>query len=260
MSEEAATTMIGHNQPPVDEVIRDTRADLLDRAKKMKARLEAAPKVTSQKKLEEVALIVRDAKALAKELEEARVADKDPFLRGGKAVDAFYKDEQKPIKDAIDTVVQSADAYQREQRRKENERLAAEQAQRDAEARKKEQEAAEAAAKAAENSLSSEDAAAAARLAAQAENAAAMAASAAAATAKAAEPIKTKTASGVSVSTKSKDAVRISDYDDLDLNKLKPYMNREHVQLALNGWLKFTKGADKLAGAEIYQESVTNFR
>ena len=93
---------IGHNSAPIEEILADTQKGLLARVEPLAERANALPKkIASEDDLALVTPVVVDAKALAKDIETARSAEKKPYLDGGRAVDAFFK----PHKDRLDRIV-----------------------------------------------------------------------------------------------------------------------------------------------------------
>lgn len=151
---------IGHNNPPLSEVLHDETAALRQRAADLAASAGRCA-VTDQDTAERATTLAKMIKAHIRALDDARTERKQPFLDAGRTVDGFFGAISQPLKAAESSVVAQIDAYRREverkaaeeRRRQEEEarRLreqaeAAERARRQAEL-KAEQEAAEAARK-----------------------------------------------------------------------------------------------------------------
>lgn len=134
-ADDAARHGIGGNQPPEHERLLMELEDV---------HLEAqnfldGEEIETDGQADAVAAFVKKARALKKEAEEARKAEKEPHLEAGRAVDAKFK----PITTRADVIVKAANAplarylERLEQRRREE----AEQARRDAELAQREAEA-----------------------------------------------------------------------------------------------------------------------
>lgn len=100
-TEEARHT-IGGNHPPVHESLLMELEDVHLEASNY---LDGAD-IASHEQAEAVGLFVKKARELKKKAEEARVAEKEPFLEAGRAVDAKFK----PITTRADTIVKAAQA------------------------------------------------------------------------------------------------------------------------------------------------------
>lgn len=180
---------IGHNQPPLDELLRDETQALAQRTAEL---LAAVPRtvVTDRDSAEKATAFAGMIRSHAAKIEAAREERKRPFLEAGRTVDAHYQalrapligSDPKRLGGAAAEVVAKIDAFRREEQAKadaERRRLeeearqarerqaAAERAQREAEerARREQQEAerkvreAEAAARAASDREAQEKAA-----------------------------------------------------------------------------------------------------
>lgn len=250
----AAPVSIGHNKPPLQEVLADQYKNFAAEIEQIAERANNAPKaVKSDDDLDKVGVIVKDAKAMTKRVVQAKTTEKEPFLTGGRIVDGFFGAMKERL-DRIASVLQErADDYQR-QKAAEARRKAEE------EARKlREQE--EAARRKAEEAAAAGKAGIAGRAEVKAETAAERAANAEQrAQASAADLARVRGASGTLATAKTVQRVRIADWNSLNLNDLKPYIDREAVQKAANSWLRVTKGAEQIKGLEVFDDVKASFR
>lgn len=224
-----------------------------------------------------IGAIIKRLRDVDGRLEKFRIVEKEPYLRGGEAVDAYFfgqrdrigrrKRTDKP--GAADVLQARIDDFQQR-------KLAAEQARRDQEARetaRKEAEAREAREKAEREARETQEAADRARkpetVAAKAEVAeqAAGAASAAkveeavaadraqdayiATLAKPADMVRTRGDDGVTLTMAKENYAIVVDQTKLDYAKLAPYFSLDAIEKALRGWSKNTGYREQMAGAEI---------
>jgi hypothetical protein len=249
------TAAVGHNNPPpLREILTENYAHLAQEVEGLAERANAAPKVVkNEADLDAVGVVVKDAKNLLKQVDTARKAEKEPHLQAGREIDGFFKTFSERLERIASALESRATEYQRQ-------KAAEERRRREEEARKLREQEEEARRKA-------EEAAAAGRAAAagKAEERAELLAEKAAeaqrlAEANAADLARVRGASGTLATAKTTMKVRIADYDKLDLNALKPYLDREAVQKAANTWLRVTKGASELPGLEVYEDIKATFR
>lgn len=141
---------LGGNKPPaLDAILKDRYADLFKRTKAILTKLKGAP-LTPQTKDDCASLnkIVADAKALLKEADDIRAAEKDEFLRAGKVVDGVFNGEVRDtLKDPLQKVADAAASRLLAITREEQKIAAAEAEKAAAEANKRAAEAAAAEAK-----------------------------------------------------------------------------------------------------------------
>lgn len=242
---------IGGNNPPISEVLAEQYRDLVAKIEPIAERANALPrKVESDEDLGPVGDIIVDASALSKEIEKARKAEKEPHDRAGKEVQAFFL----PLKDRLDrisTAFQTAsDEYQRQKAaaarraaeeearklREEEERLRreADEAKRPATADRKLDKAEE--------------------IADQREEAEARAA------ATNADLTRIRTDTGVTAGTRTVWNFQITDYDAIPLDKLRPFLKREHVEGAIRSMVNIQKGSTKLDGVRVFEDIKSTFR
>lgn len=151
-----------HNQPPdvAEEVSGRLAEDYGELARNAAALLEQAralpEEVADEADLEKFSNVVVELRDAAGRAEAARVAEKEPYLRSGQAVDGFFGSVKERLTKGMGVLKRRVDAYQLRKLNEERERrgLAEEQARRVAQ--KAAQEAATAAAAAEEARLAAE--------------------------------------------------------------------------------------------------------
>ena len=241
---------IGHNAPPIEEILADTRSALLARVEPIAERANGLPKkIASEDDLALVTPVVVDAKALAKEIENARRDDKQPYLDGGRAVDAFFK----PHKDRLDRIAsvfeRLASDFQREKIRQE--RARAEESERkaaaEAERLRKEAEAA----KKPETQQRKLDAAA------EADNAADRAAAAAS---RSGNELGKVTTAGGTARAQTFWNFAIDNYGEVDLNAIRDFIDREAVEKAIRAKIKIQKGNTDIPGVRVFEDVKASIR
>ena len=172
---------IGHNSADLSAILAEESEPLKTRAESLIAAFGRAA-VTDDETAGKAATLAKMMKECQKAIDEARVARKEPFLEGGRTVDAHFKAISATLDGPIKSTVGMIDAFRREQEAK-----AEAERRRLAEEARKQQEQAEAAERARLAAIQSGDGAAAldAEMAARTadENAQAIAARAASVTA-----------------------------------------------------------------------------
>lgn len=207
------------------------------------------------------AVKLRDLKARA---EAARVVEKEPHLRAGEVVDAFFKTPQERIEAVRRTLSLSVDAYKQVQLRAERERREAEarEARRREEQARKAREEAEAAARRARAPETKERHEQDAHFARVDESIAAAATEQATVATMvksselARERFEGRERSGL-VTMRRIPVVYIEDVAKLDLELLRPFLREEHLLAALKAWAKSTNYATKMPGAVAVQRDET---
>lgn len=131
---------IGGNDPPVGvdhlaERLREAHLDLLKRQAELLDGATRAPVVIESEEVAEQATdFIKQVQICAKNLEAARVKEKEPFLDASRRVDGFFKTAADPlarVKAEIErrlTLYQRRKADEERQRREEAERMAREEA------------------------------------------------------------------------------------------------------------------------------------
>lgn len=228
--------------------------------------------------------LIKRLRDLDNRCESIRGLEKEPYLRGGNAVDSFFnamrdrigrrnKNDRKAPAGATDVLQARINEYQEqkiaeERARREAERLATERAAQEA-ARKAraEAEAAEAARLKAERARNVESIANKQALADQQAAAAAQSAQEAATALQLAEDARLATLAkpadlsrirgnaeaggGVTLTTAQEPYAMLVDRDQLDMNILRPFFTDAEIEKALRGWAKTTGHKVKMPGAEI---------
>lgn len=249
-----AAADIGHNRPPLVEVLAEKHADLAAKVEGIADRANKAPRiVTSDEDLAIIGTLIVDARNLFKTADKEREAEKEPFLRGGREVDAFFKVHTDRLNRIGEAFRKLADTWTRQKAEDERRRLAAE-------AEKARQEAArqtEIAQRAAEANRTKT----AEKHEAKAEDAQRAADEAAAAAASpAADHVRQRMDTGILATAKTEWAFEITDYDAIPLEKLRPYLKREHVEQAIRSLVKIQKNATPLPGVRIFEDVKSSFR
>jgi glycine/D-amino acid oxidase-like deaminating enzyme len=199
--------------------------------------------------------LIAKMRGTAKSIEAARVAEKEPYLKSERAVDGFFF----PLAKALDTksgfLAERVKAYL-------DRKAAEERARRLAEQRKREEE--EAALRRAEDArrrkaeeakreeTKARHAAVADALAAQAEQAAAARVEAEDAVAeKPAEMARTRAESGTLSTLKQVWQFEVIDWDEVDLDLLRPYIKRDAIEAAIRAAVKM--GLRSIDGVNIFE-------
>lgn len=252
---EAAYAPMGHNRPPaLKDQLADQYKHFAAEIEQIAERANSAPKaIKSDDDLDSVGVIVKDAKQMAKRVDGARKDEKEPHLQAGRDIDGFFKVMSERLDRIASTLQGRADDYQRaktaEARRKAEEDARKLREQEEAARRKAEEAAAAGRERTADKAEFKAETLA--EKAAEAERQA---------DAKAADLARTRGASGTLASAKTVQKVRIADWAELNLNDLKPYLDRESAQKAANAWLRVTKGAEQIKGLEVYDDVRATFR
>ena len=267
MTVQDAIPSIGHNRPPMREIMADQNEDLSvhleaenhDLVARRDELLDAATRVPAEVDDDETAGkigdFVKQLSAAIKEADTRRVGDKAPALDAGRRIDGFYR----PIIDALDKaktdITRRLTVYQR--RKAEEERVAREKEARLAaeEAARKEAEAA--AQRAAAISEDETQEAVAATQAAKEANADAVAA-AKHAGANAADRSRARGGLGSVSSLTTFWTFADLDRAKLDLESLRQHLSQDALEKAVRSLIK--TGVHKLDGVRIFEDSRTSVR
>lgn len=254
---------MGGNKPPISEVLADTYKDLLakidpiaERANKLAAELKGEAEkiepatIRTEAQIATISELVLDASDLSKKLEATRTVEKKPHLDACREVDGYFGALTTRLNRIADTFTDIASGHQR---------AVAAEARRKAEA-----EAAELRAKEEKLRAAAEAAKKPATADKKQEQADEIAAQAEAAEAKAAttnhELAKVKTDAGVSVGAKTEWTFKITDYEAIPLDKLRPYLKREVIEQAIRAYVKIHKGSASLAGVHFEEDIKATIR
>lgn len=236
--------------------------DVLSDAKELPSVVESSIDVTA---IADVIVKMRD---LAGRAESHRKAEKEPYLRDGEAVDAFFfKRAKEPLDLQRKNLQSRLDAYKQrqlaeERARREVEAAAARRAQQEAQRVREE---ADAAARRARSLESIEQRGAeAARARVEADIAAAKAEETTLATMQkpgrmVGERFEGSARSG-RVGMRRVPFVMIEDSALIDLERLRPYLKDEHLQFAVRAWAKATAYAEKMNGVIAEMRDTTDVR
>lgn len=243
---------IGHNRPPIIEVLSDTQAALLGEVEALARLAGGAPtEVQGEADLDTMGKLVRAAADLWKRADAARAAEKEPYLVGGREVDGFFKTPLDRLDRIKKVMTDRASIYQRKVA--EEKRVRAE-----AEAKRLRDEAA-ARDKAAETAL---DEGLTARAGINADQAKYARQHAEAAEATAAAPVaeltRTVTQSGILAGAKSAWTFEITNVSEIPLEKLRLYIKPEAIEAAIKAAVKM--GVRDLAGVRIFEQATATFR
>lgn len=250
----AALAEPGHNNPPtLPEILAEKYPKFAADIDVLRERANALPvKIEDDEVAGQAADVVKDANALAKKIDGARVAEKEPHLTAGREIDGFFKGlAAKPEQISV-ILNQRSTNYLRAKREAENARLAelARIEREDAARKLKEaQEAEEAnrprtAALALEEATEAEDRASNIDLQASAPR----------------EPEKIHSTSGTAIATQMIWAYEIQNFGEIDLNRLRPYIDRETVEKALRAHIRIHKGAEEIPGVRIFEDVKASIR
>lgn len=254
MTDKANTTEqpagIGHNAPPIEELLASISAELLAGLDPIAERANGLPKVIkTEADLALVTPVVVDAKALSKKIEKMRTDEKAPYLAGGRAVDAFFNPSKARLDRIASVFERLAGDFQREKIA--TQRREAEEAERKAAAD------AERLRREAEEVVKPETKQKRLDAAAEADNAADRAA--AAATAETADLAKVTTAGGT-VRGQTFWNFAIEKYDDVDLNSIRDFIDRDAVEKAIRAKIKIQKGNTEINGVRVFEDVKTSIR
>jgi len=245
-----ANAILGHNRPPVADLLAQAYPELAaDIAAFIKDSDDKAPsKIKDDTDLGVVGKIVTEAKGIARQVEGMRKAEKEPLTKATKELDGWFGDLTAKLSGLTERLEALATDYQRAK---------------EAEIRRKAQEAAAEAARKAEAERAKAEAAsgkAAARAEARAETFDEQATKAQAVeNAKSADLVRTRTG-GVTASATTFFDFEIEDYQAIPLDVLRPYLTRSDVEKAIRSFVKVNKDAVPLPGVRIFSDTRAHFR
>lgn len=235
------------------EQFNERYEELIRKANDLVIRAGNAPKIIEDDNMADFfANFTKECTRTAKELENVRVIEKNPYLEKSRIVDGFFKNIQDKIENTKRILQKPLDVFLIEKARQEREAREAEAKRLRAEADAR---AAQAVALAEANkgtqseremikAVRTENAAAEME---QAIQAAPMGAGGA-----------HRSITGVTAALRTVWIGEVVDLDDLDLNKLKGFFTIPEVQKAVNGFVR--AGGRELKGVHIYEKSETVVR
>ena len=249
---------IGHNEAPLvapaqavsESLLRDY-VGLAESTTAILAQARDLPlKVSDNTELGQFSAIAKSMRDTIAKAEAFRVKEKEPYLRGGQAVDGFFQNLSERLNKGMKIVTARVNDYQ--------------QAILAAERRKREEEAAEARRIAEEARLAAERARKPAIAEAKevqatiAERRADVAEEAAEATP--AAMTRTRFDDGVLVTMKKVKYVTIVDADKIPLDRLRPYLKPSEIEAAVKRWAAATEYGSVMSGVEVGERDDTVIR
>lgn len=244
-----AEQIFGHNKAPLDQVLTADFAALKTEVEDAVKKISARPaKIKDETDFAATGQLAVDTRKLVKRIEETRKDETDPLFAAQKSIKAYFDDLAGKLTAAIEPHTDAANTYTRE-------KAAAERRQREEEAKKlrEKEEAERAKAATATGQAAARAEGRAEALAAQAEDAEA------AANMRAADAVRTRSG-GVTSTAKQSIVFDIDDYDAIDLNKLRPYFNRDHVEAAIRSMVRVQKLNTNLPGVTVRNDTRASFR
>lgn len=245
------STVIGTNLPrdvdtsPITEALARDYAAAEDRTRELLDQARALPTtVTSEGEVERFSIIVRLMRDHDQTVEAYRKAEKEPYLRGGQAVDGWFNNIAERLGKAMKLLHARVNDFQ--QAKLERLRL-----EREAEQRKAREEAqkAQEAARRARSEESKRALELEAKLAAQR---AAMAEARSEETP--ADMARSRFQSGAMTTMARDPQVSVHDWDAIPLELLRPYLRRDDILKAVKQWAKATSYMEAMPGVLIERD------
>lgn len=241
---------IGHNKPPVAEILGDAHKDMTARLEAIAARANEMPRtIDDESGVELIAAIVKDSREIAKAIDKTRLSENEPLRAQIKEVDGFFRPMEARatrIKDAAEAILTDYNRRLEAERR----RMAAAEAERArAEAQRALDEAAAAQTDLGADIAIDEARQAEARAAHQAETA----------LGSAADLTRQRTAAGT-VTTRQFWTFAILNSAEIPLDKLRPYFGIDAIEKAIRGYVAANKDSAPLPGVRIYQDTKASVR
>ena len=245
-----AEQVFGHNRPPVDEILSKDHADIPEQVNDLVGKFAGMPRrIRNDKDQAVVARLIADARDLAKDAEGRRMEAARPLNKAAKELKSWFDDQLSPLNDKRADAQRMLDDYARAKAAAERERR-----QREAEAARRKEEEARQKAEAAKSARS------AARATHDAEAAAAEADRASTEATRGTADLVRSRSGGVMSSAQTRLAIRVTSYDEIDLNALRSYIlasasGRDAIDRALRSYLKdHGRDAPPIRGVEIYED------
>lgn len=243
---------IGHNKPPLRDLLTDSHSALIHRVTQLNAAFSRAPETVGDDDTQgKMGDYIKALTSCTKALEAARVAEKEPFLSASREVDGFFKqftDGLGKIKATIErrvTVYLTAKAAEERRRREAVEREAREAANKAL----AEAQAAEAANRKAEADVALDRATAAEAVAAKAEQAV---------YAKPAEMARTRGEMGSLSTLRTTWEAEIIDTAKIPLETIRAFIPRDAIEKGVKGFVR--AGGRELSGVRIFEQSTAVVR
>lgn len=239
------TMTLGHNLPrderdidPLLERLREDYARLQERADELLATEARLPDSLTEDTVGRVSDFAAQIKACIRAADDAHKAEKDPFLKAGRTVDAWLGSIKRPLLDLCNRVEARVTAFLRAKEEEERRK-------REEEARRLAEEA-RALVAAGDKGQAREVRAAARELREEARHGTA------------ADLVRTSTGMGGVATLKTTWTFKDLDRLKLDLERLRPYLPIEALEKAVRAFVR--AGGRELAGCKIYQEKKASIR
>ena len=241
--------IFGDNKAPIAEVLPKDFAEITKEVETFIANAAKLPKkLKDDTDLGVFGQHVTDLRAIAKRVEGLRTDEGAPLLAATKALNAFFGGLKDRLDAARSTLEAAATDYQRAKDAAERERK-----RREAEDLRQREEAERAKAETATGVAGARAEGRAEQLASQAERAERQA------NASTADTVRTKVG-GVIASATTKWDFEITDYDAIDLNKLRPFLIRADVEKAVRSFVRIQKGSAVIPGVRVFEDVKATFR
>jgi len=236
-----AEQIFGANKAPLDEVLNQDFADVAKGVAALAQEIKDLPaKVKSEADFARWGSFSTKVTAYATRLEELRTKETKPMFDANKAIKLHFDTLADSLKQAIAPLTKAANDYVREKDARERvEREAAAKALREKEeqARQKAEDGGRGAARAAGQAET---------FGAQAEELER--------TTTVAENVRVSIAGGGSASASNKYSFTITDYDKIDLEKLRPFLKREAIEQAIRAVVNIHKEKTEITGVTVTRD------
>jgi hypothetical protein len=241
----------GNNPPSIAEILAERHAKLFALVEPLAVRANALPKTiaTDEDNLK-LGEVVVDARAAAKQLEENRVAEKEPYLTGGREVDAAFKSSLDRLTKMADGLTQRASAYAH-QKKMEERRRSEEEAKRLREQEEQQRRLADLEYDLGNDDVAAEHAGKAEGLAQRADTAT---------TASTADLTRARGDNGRVATASDKWEFRVADWSKVDLDALRPFIQVAALEYAIKQHIRIHKGSKPIAGVEFVVGTRAQFR
>lgn len=244
----------GHNQPSLEEIIRDRYEALFKEVEQIatdantaKAELGDPVEVKTDEQRDALTKVGLAAKKISKRIDETRLKHTEPMRLEVEQTNKLFN-SQKARPDRIAEVFEQLVGRYDQKKRDDERRRAAEEAKRAAEERQRKLDEAAQAEHSVIGDVILEEAAQAEQRALEAQ-----------ARVQLAGKGPTRTEAGT-ISQSAPWTFRVVDVTKIPLDELRPYFGVDAVEKALRAFVRANKGTRTLAGVEFFQESKTTFR
>lgn len=255
MEAENPRAVVGGNNPPsLTELLADRHKALFDLVEPLAARANKLPKtIATEEENFDFGKVIMDASEAFRKLEDARVAEKDPFLKAGREVDDLFRGPKDRLDKLVKGLSARADAYAHQKKLEARRRAEEEERKLRLEEERKRREAAMDAdfGYSEEAEATTDEADTLAFRAAQAAETS---------TARAADLTRTRSESGMLATASDKWDFRVADWSKVDITALRPFIAIEALEKALRQHIRIHKGSMPVAGVEFIEATKAQFR